>query len=64
MGIRHSICWNGREAIYALSTGFQVQRPTYVEIFPDQKDFAVRTFWDAGKPWISRRLFWDAGDGQ
>lgn len=30
--------------------GFQVQRPTYVEIFPDQKDFAVRTFGMPGNP--------------
>jgi tetratricopeptide (TPR) repeat protein len=30
--------------------GFQVQRPTYVEIFPDPKDFAVRTFGMPGNP--------------
>ena len=30
--------------------GFEVKRPTYVEIFPDQKDFAVRTFGMPGNP--------------
>jgi tetratricopeptide (TPR) repeat protein len=29
---------------------FQVKRPTIVEIFPDQKDFAVRTFGMPGNP--------------
>jgi cytochrome c-type biogenesis protein CcmH/NrfG len=30
--------------------GFEVQRPTIVEVFPDQKDFAVRTFGMPGNP--------------
>jgi tetratricopeptide (TPR) repeat protein len=30
--------------------GIQVQRPTIVEIFPEQKDFAVRTFGMPGNP--------------
>jgi tetratricopeptide (TPR) repeat protein len=30
--------------------GFEVQRPTFVEIFPEQKDFAVRTFGMPGNP--------------
>jgi tetratricopeptide (TPR) repeat protein len=29
---------------------FEVKRPTFVEIFPDQKDFAVRTFGMPGNP--------------
>jgi tetratricopeptide (TPR) repeat protein len=30
--------------------GFEVKRPTIVEVFPDQKDFAVRTFGMPGNP--------------
>lgn len=30
--------------------GFEVKRPTIVEIFPEQKDFAVRTFGMPGNP--------------
>jgi tetratricopeptide (TPR) repeat protein len=30
--------------------GFEVKRPTFVEIFPEQKDFAVRTFGMPGNP--------------
>jgi tetratricopeptide (TPR) repeat protein len=30
--------------------GFEVKRPTFVEIFPQQKDFAVRTFGMPGNP--------------
>src|SRR5579883_1958272 len=30
--------------------GFQVKRPTTVEVFPEQKDFAVRTFGMPGNP--------------
>jgi tetratricopeptide (TPR) repeat protein len=30
--------------------GFEVKRPTFVEVFPEQKDFAVRTFGMPGNP--------------
>jgi tetratricopeptide (TPR) repeat protein len=30
--------------------GFEVKRPTFIEVFPDQKDFAVRTFGMPGNP--------------
>ncbi|HTL18459.1 MAG TPA: hypothetical protein VL793_14580 [Patescibacteria group bacterium] len=30
--------------------GYEVKRPTFVEIFPEQKDFAVRTFGMPGNP--------------
>jgi tetratricopeptide (TPR) repeat protein len=30
--------------------GFEIQRPTIVEVFPEQKDFAVRTFGMPGNP--------------
>ena len=36
----------------------QLEEPTTVEIFPQQKDFAIRTFGLPGGRWLSRGLLW------
>jgi len=37
-------------AISAQNTAIELKRPTIVEVFPEQKDFAVRTFGMPGNP--------------
>ena len=62
-GIKRWTCWNAPEAICALSTGSRSNAPRSWK-FSRTRRFRGAYVRHAGKPWIFRRLFWNAGDRQ